>query len=290
MDEIHSTTQKYNEAYVKAGLESLESLKAFSLVFYKDVATIYDCITRLKNIERNPSGFSINDAPILGLLVRIWKLMNEVIRYYEEDNAEIISILERPLIEAAVIASYLMSHDDSVIEDYHKCSYKDRLRILRDLEAGSAFFETKAGKRLLKSINEKMAFEGLSKDDFVQQKKNRWWVQGKSFYDIFAEIEHEDLYAATYGMMSESIHGSWNESIDWCLVKEDDGTFKANPFPFPADIRFVSPTLRFTNKPYRLWLQRIDAYDENMEQLLNWVEKLNTVIFKKFDEAFDDMR
>ena len=290
MDEICSITEKYNYAYVKAGLESLESLKTFSLAFYKDVADIYDSITRIKNIDRNPSGFSITDAPILGLLVRIWKLMNEIIRYYEEDNAEIISILERPMIESAVVASYLMSHDDSVIEDYRKCSYKDRLRILRDLESGSAFFEMKAGKRLLRSIRNKMAFEGLSKDDFAKQKKNRWRAQGKSFYDIFAEIEHEDLYAVTYGMMSESIHGSWNESMDWCLIREDDGTFKAYPFHSPADIRFVSPILRFTNKPYRLWLQRIDSYDEDMKKLLDWVEELNTIIFKKFDEAYDGIR
>lgn len=290
MNEIRSVTEKYDEAYLKAGLDNLVSLKMFSLTFYKDVAAIYDCITRLRNIERNPSGFSIDDAPILGLLVRIWKLMNEVIRYYEEDNAEIISILERPLIEAAVVASYLMTNDEEVIEDYRKCSYKDRLRILRELENGSAFFETKAGKRLVSSVREKMAFEGLSKEDFAEQKKNGWRIQGKSFFKIFAEIEDEDLYAATYGMMSESIHGSWNGSMDWCLVKEGDGTFKPYPFHYPADIRFVSPTLRFTNKPYRLWLQRIDAYDDGMKDLLDWVEKLNTVIFRKFDESFDDMR
>lgn len=288
MDEIRSITKKYDEAYIQGGLENLESLKTFSLAFYKDVAATYDCITRIKNVERNPSGFSIDDAPILGLLVRVWKLLNEVISYYEQDNAEIISILERPLIEAAVVASYLMSHDDGVIADYRKCSYKDRLRILRDLENGLAFYKTKAGKRLLTSIKEKMAFEELKKDDFAEQKKNRWRIQGKTFFDIFAEIEHEDLYAATYGMMSESIHGSWNESMDWCLVKEDDGTFTAFPFHHPADVRFVSPVLRFTTKPYHLWLQRIGAYDGGLKAVLDWIESVNTRIFNRFDEEFDE--
>ena len=46
----------------------------FRFVFFKDVAEIYDCLTRLKRVERNPSGFSLDDAPILGLLVRIAKL------------------------------------------------------------------------------------------------------------------------------------------------------------------------------------------------------------------------
>ncbi len=287
MDEIRKIAEKYDATYVRNQLDSVEGLNEFALTFYKDVAEIYDCITRIKNIERNPTGFSLDDAPILGLLVRVWKLLKEVIRYYEQDNAEIISILERPLIEASVVATYLMTNNGSVIEDYRKCSYKDRLRILRDLESGSAFYETKAGKRLLKAVREKMEFEELTAQDFDVQKMNRWRIQGKSFYDIFAEVEHADLYAATYGMMSESIHGSWNESMDWCLVRNDDGTFSPYPFYHPADIRYVTPTLRFTNRPFRLWLQRIEAYDQDLCNLLDWVERVNTALFRKFDDKYD---
>lgn len=153
-----------------------------------------------------PSGFSLDDAPILGLLVRIAKLLKEVIAYYEKDHAEIIGILDRPIIEASTIATYLMRNGPDILLDYRKCSYKDRLRLLRDLETGSAFFNTKPGQRLLRSVREKMDAEGFSKDDFDEQKKNKWRPQGKSFYDIFAEVEHADLYPSTYGMMSESIH------------------------------------------------------------------------------------
>lgn len=88
-------------------------------------------------------------------------------------------------------------------------------------------------------------------------------------------------------MMSESIHGSWNESMDFCLNRNDDGTFSAYPFPHAADIRFVSPTLLFTNEPYRLWLQRIEAYDENLRKLMDWVEGVNTALFRQFDEIYD---
>ena len=88
-------------------------------------------------------------------------------------------------------------------------------------------------------------------------------------------------------MMSESIHGSWNESMDWCLARNDDGTFSPNPFHHPADIRYVTPTLKFTNKPFRLWLQRIDAYDDGLRNLLDWVERVNTALFRKFDDKYD---
>jgi hypothetical protein len=180
-----------------------------------------------------------------------------------------------------------MTNDADVMDDYRKCSYKDRLRILRDIESGSVFSESKAGKRLLESVREKMEFERLGAQDFDVQKRNRWKIQGKSFYDIFAEVEHADLYACTYGMMSESIHGSWNESVDWCLVRNGDGTFSAYPFHHPADIRYVTPTLRFTNKPFRLWLQRIDVYDDNIREVLDWVDRVNAALFMAFDQQYD---
>ncbi|MEO9275107.1 DUF5677 domain-containing protein [Marinomonas sp. 5E14-1] len=288
MDEIEKIISRYNEAYIADSFRSLDDINKFTGTFVKDVAEIYDCITRVRNIDRNPTGFNIEDAPILGLLTRIWKLLKEVIIYYEKDNAEIISILERPLIEAAVTAEYLLMSDSSVIEDYRKCSYKDRLRILRELKEGSRFFETKAGKRLLKSVQDKMDLEGFSEDDFKVQKKNRWKLQGKTFFDIFGEItDDEDLYKYTYGMMSESIHGSWNESMDWCLQKNEDSTFSVYPFYHGADVRFICPTLKFCNEPFRLWLKRIDCEDENMINVLNWIERVNTRIFMIFDQKYD---
>lgn len=286
MDEIINITNKYQPSYIEESLRSLGALHNLSVQFFKDVADLYDALTRLRNIDRNSSGFSLDDAPILGLLVRISKLLREIVSYYEKDNAEIIGMLERPLIEATTIATYLMANGPDVIEDYRKCSYKDRLRLLRDLENGSPFFDTKAGKRLLAAVREKMAFEGLTKDDFAVQKKNKWKLQGKSFRDIFAEIEHDDIYPATYGMMSESVHGSWNESMDWGLVRNPDGTFSAFTGHHPADIRFVTPTIRFTIRPFRLWLQRIDAYDENIKGTMDWIERVNTRLFQAFDNLY----
>jgi hypothetical protein len=86
MDEIRKITEKYDEAFVREGLNSLEGINKFALTFYKDVAEIYDCFTRIKNVERNPTGFALDDAPVLGLLVRIWKLLKEIIKYYEQDR------------------------------------------------------------------------------------------------------------------------------------------------------------------------------------------------------------
>ena len=277
---------KYQPDYIERCFSSMAELHEFSVAFYKDVGNLYDALTRLKNVGRNPTGFLIEDAPILGLLVRISKLLKEVVRYYEQDNAEIICILERPMIEASIIATYLMCNGPDAVNDYRKCSYKDRLRILRDLESGSSFYDTKAGKRLLAAVREKMDFEGFTKDSFDEQKKNGWRLQGKNFRTIFSEVERDDLYSPVYGMMSESIHGSWNESMDWSLVRNDDATFSAFTDYQPADIRFMAPTLNFTLRPFRMWLERIDAYGDNIKGTMDWVERVNNRLFRTFDGLY----
>lgn len=145
MEEIRNLLIKYRDVDVDHEIASFAKLVTFSTQFYRDVSEIYDAVTRIRNIERNPTGFDFNDAAILGLLIRIWKILKEVVHYYENNNAQIISLLGRPLIEAAVVAKYLLISDASVIEDYRKCSYKDRLKILNESEDFPVFFKHHQG-------------------------------------------------------------------------------------------------------------------------------------------------
>ena len=130
MDELREILIKYKDMDFDEKLGNFDSLVNFSAVFYRDVAEIYDAVTRTRNLGRNPIGFQINDAAILGLLVRIWKILKEIVYYYEKKNADIIGLLDRQVIEAAVTAKYLLLKGDDVIEDYRRCSYKSRIQTL----------------------------------------------------------------------------------------------------------------------------------------------------------------
>ena len=122
MKEVQDILAKYDRHYLARLLAITPEADRLALAFYEDVAEILDIISRLKNIERNPTGFLIDDAPILGLLVRVWKLLKLVIWIYKEDSAEFAIIAERSLIEVAVTATYLLRSDKSTIEDYRLCS------------------------------------------------------------------------------------------------------------------------------------------------------------------------
>lgn len=287
MQEIVDIIEKYKTIDLGKKLSSKEGLKKFSTMFYEDVAEIYDAVTRIKNIERNPTGFSLNDAAILGLLVRIWKLLKEVVAYYKADNGQIISHFDRQIVETAITASYLLvKEEDELIEDYRKCSYKNRLEALEEAET-KKFYSTPAGIRLLESIREKMAAEGFDQNSFDQQKRRRWRLEGKSFRQIFEKLEPDEFYKLIYGIPAESLHGSWNESLDFDLKKNEDGTYSPYPFCQPVDVRFVTPILRLTNDPYLLWLERIDCKDEYIEKIFKWIENINKRLFLAFEETYD---
>ena len=132
-----------------------------------------------------------------------------------------------------------------------------------------------------------MAAEGLSLNSFEEQKRHGWKLEGKSFRQIFEQLEPEEYYKLIFGIPSESLHGSWNESLDFDLVKNKDGTYSTFPFYQPADVRFITPILRITNDPYLLWLERIECKDDYIQKTFKWIENINKRLFIAFEETYD---
>ena len=278
---------RYDEGGLLDGPESLDDVNRLALTFTADVAETFRLVTLLPNPDRNSSGYGLSEAPVLGLLTRVAKLLRLVCRFYEIGNGDHLSVFSRPLIESAVVAIYLLRQGEEAIEEFRRCSYKDTLRILRDHKSGSDFFDTPAGRRVLRSAQDDLALEGLSKDSFARQKGNRWRIQGKSLYDIFAEVVGPDEFHFVYGMTSESTHGSWNESMDWCLVKNDDGTFSANPHFLQPDARAVLPLVRYATPAYALWIERSRPRNESLRSTLHRIQDHALTIYFAFDELYD---
>lgn len=287
MNKITDIRAKYSVDDINRDLKSADQVNDYALDFFKDVTKVYRLAIDQRNPIRNPSGYSLTDAPILGLLVRMWQLSSLVVRYFEHENGEYIATFHRPLMEASVTALHLLRQGDAVIREYRRCSYKDALRILRDYKAGSPFFKTRAGRRLLTSIREKLALEGLTEDSFSPQKRNGWRLQGKSFFRIFESMFPAESYPFVYGLSSESIHGSWNNSMDWSLIPNEDGTYSAYPLFKSPDLRLVSSAIQCSTRAYRLWLERVEADNDSLIDALDLIERINSAIVHRFDELFD---
>jgi hypothetical protein len=158
--------------------------------------------------------------------------------------------------------------------------------MVEDAEKYPEFSNRPAGARLLRSIREKLASEGWTVNSFSTQRKNYWRLQGKSFFDIFSEVEPPEFYKYLYGLPSESIHGSWNDSMDYHLTRNDDGSFSVYPFYQEVDIRAVTPLLRLCHDPYLLWVKRIGIHDPAFEKLFNWIRSVNVKLFDGFEHVY----
>ena len=287
MEEIDQIWRKYEEQNLLEHLESLDDVNGLALTFCEDVARTYRLVTLRRNASRDPSGYGLADAPIVGLLTRVAKLLRLVCKFYELGNGDHLTVFSRPLIESAIVATYLLREGDEAVEDFRRCSYKDTLRILRRHESGSEFFRRPEGKRVLRSALDDLALEGLSRENFRVQRRNRWRLQGKPLYDIFDEVVGSAEYPFVYGIMSESIHGSWNESMDWCLYRNDDGTFSAFALYHGVDARVILPLVRYATPPYVLWTERIQLQDDSMRETLGRIDDYSRSIVLKFDELYD---
>ena len=284
---IDQTWLKYEDQGLLDCLESLDDVNRLALTFGEDVARTYRLITLRRNPSRTPSGYGLDDAPIVGLLIRIAKLFQLICKFYRRGKSDHLAVFSRPLIESAIVATYLLQEGDEAVEDFRRCSYKDTLRILRDHESGSEFFFTPAGQRVLRSALDDLALEELSKHDFTVQKRNRWRLQGKSLYDIFSEVVDPAEYQFGYGLLSESIHGSWNDSMDWCLSRNDDDTFSAFALYHRVDARLILPLVRYATPPYVLWSDRIQIQDDSMRQTFDRIRDYSRSIYRRFDELYD---
>ena len=287
MNETNRIWLKYKDSRLLDRLESVDDVNRFVLTFCRDVARTFRLVTLQRNQSRNPSGYDLVEAPIVGLLTRVAKLLQLVARFYELRNGEYVTIFSRPLIESAIVATYLLREGDDAVEDFRRCSYKDTLRILRDHDSGSEFFRTPGGQRVLQSALDGLSLEGLSKDSFASQKRNGWRLQGKSLYKIFGEVASPAEYPFVYGILSESIHGSWNESMDWCLSRNDDGTFSAYALFPGVDARAILPLVRYATPPYVLWIERVQLQDGSLRQTLDRIQEYSRAIYFKFDKLYD---
>jgi len=288
MEELKAIMDKYEGVAYEDELSTFRGLIHFSRRYYADVAEIYDIFTRVRTEDNSESGFPPNDAAILGLLVRAWKLLKEIIRYYQQNNGEMVTQLDRQFLESVITAKYLMNGDEARIEDYRKCGYKSRIQMLSDARDEHPFFQSSAGRRLKSSILGKLEKDGFDEDSFDDQKKHNWKICGKSFRDILSEVNSDISYKYMYGLPSEALHGSWTDSLDYHLVGLEQGNYSVQPYSTPVDIRAITPHLLFASNAYQKWLTRIGVDEGVFQEIFSWVSKVNGYLFKAFDIVFSD--
>lgn len=172
-------------------------------------------------------GWNREDAILGGLMVRLYKLISALLDQVCQHRAEIAQIMCRLAFEAVVDIRYLLRKMDAELaEDFVRTSYRQE-RILRDQI--SERIRARNGEmlpiedRMLKSIDRAVAMSGISLDD-VSTKRRDWG--GKNTRAKAKEVFGDDLaYIGAFGGMSQSVHGSWGDLMQFHLKTEDGKRF-----------------------------------------------------------------
>lgn len=176
-------------------------------------------------------GWDRDDAILGGLMVRLYKLLSALLDQVCQHRAEIAQIMCRLAFEAIVDIRYLVRKLDAELgDDFVKSSYRQE-RILRDQimervkERGGEVLP--AEDRMLKSINRAADIAALSLDD-VSTKRRDWG--GQNTRAKAKEVFGDDLaYIGAFSGMSQSVHGSWGDLLQFHLETEDGKRFTPSP-------------------------------------------------------------
>lgn len=177
------------------------------------------------------AGWERDEAILGGLMVRLYKLLSALLDQVCQRRAEIAQIMCRLAFETVVDIRYLLGKLDTELgDDFVKTSFRQE-RILRDqiLER----IEKRGGEvmpvedRMLKSINRAAGLAGLSLDD-VSTKRREWG--GQNTRAKAKAVFGDDLaYIGAFSGMSQSVHGSWGDLLQFHLETDDGRRFRPNP-------------------------------------------------------------
>lgn len=176
-------------------------------------------------------GWDRDDAILGGLMVRLYKLINALLDQVCQRRAEIAQIMCRLAFETVVDVRYLLrTMHAELADDFVRSSLRQE-RILRDqiseniAARGGAVLAVE--DRMLKSINRAADMAGIALDE-VSTKRRDWG--GKNTRAKANEVFGDDLaYIGGFSGMSQSVHGSWGDLMQFHLETDDGQRFTPRP-------------------------------------------------------------
>ena len=176
------------------------------------VLSLCDNLTFLirKSICPNDENYiccSREQAPILGLYVKIYKFWRECLDVYKRGEFGVYIVYERILYEAFIKMVYLIVNGKEALDDFRLTSYKNRINAYNKTEKHVDGVNLVRNTKLLDDLKA----DGFTIEDLkIIQPKNF-----KKILDLVVQTytrEEKDLiYTLGYGLSSDAIHSDWGE-------------------------------------------------------------------------------
>jgi hypothetical protein len=233
-------------------------------------------------------GFTKEQAPIVGLMVRIWKLYDMMCYHVSQNHGEISSMFIRPIYEAYIKVMYLIANPTSY-ESFIRTSYKSDIEMYKDLkpkeEEGSL---DQAGTKILRRIESLMDRDNLDIEELLQINHSGWRFDGKDFRTISKEILPDNFYTFIFSNSSSFIHGDWRD-IRKSHLAEENRRYYPDPETDPVDPRYILPISIIIIKALSAYTHWASTDPDNfMEDILVKAEEGIRYIDEKFEAQRTD--
>jgi hypothetical protein len=219
-------------------------------------------VTIAANIIKDGPTLSRDNAVINGNLVRLWKLLVEILDRTAEHHRETASILSRLMFETIVNTKYIMRNfSPEIIESYirHSLRHERELRdtIQKNIAARNGIVKP-IEDRMLRSIEKAEKYAGISLDSIDTTKRPKAWGD-VSLWKKAEQVGLELPYLAVFGGMSHNVHGSWQDLYEYHLEPQEDGTFLPN-------LNWKQPRPQILNSTSKLVMDLLWAYFEHLKR------------------------
>lgn len=171
-----------------------------------------------------------DEAILGGHFVRLFKLIDGLLDQTCKHRRETSFVFARLAFECIVNVRYLISNASSeLFHSYRSYSLQHERRLLTRIREN---IDSRNGeqlpieRRMIASIERSFRVSGIEIDGNVEAKERNWG--GANIFERAKAVGLADAYMAAFGGGSHSIHGNWQDLVEYHLEDIEENAFLAD--------------------------------------------------------------
>lgn len=187
----------------------------------------YVCVAA--NLFKNEEMAWTRDEAILGgHLVRLFKLVDALLDQTCKHRRETSAVLARLIFECLINLRYMIANaSEELFRSYRMYSLQHELKLLERVETNITDRGHKPlpiEDRMIGSILASFRASGVTRQDVAANRQKNW--SGLNLYDRAKAVGLDQAYLAAFGGGSHSVHGNWQDLLEYHLETIDDSSYR----------------------------------------------------------------
>lgn len=242
-----------------------------SVELFKELAIVTTIISDINCVNKRgiPKGWNRNEAILNGLIIRINKLQSGILDQTCQKRLEICHILFRCLYESLINLEYLLQGDDELFDEFVEYSLRKEKEFYNKINKNinKRGTETPIEKRMKKSIENTFNVSSMKFEEVNEKNRQSW---GDTIFKRADDVGMGELHLGLFGLSSHSVHGNWQDLLNYHLSYKDKNFFSNCNWNIPRPQYLLAIGLISTEilKSYLNHTMKACVEKENIERII----------------------